>query len=370
MEIVRLKNVEDVDPGTWNDLLQHNETNEVFLTYQWVTCWWNYVRKNNKLLVLMAKEGGACVGIAPLMLTPRRVGPVTYTAVEFLGTGESDYTDFIIKPERKSDVLRAFIAFIDSVRDEWDVISLQNIPETSKTVPELRSLLKDSKYGLRALPDVICPALIISADEEFARACTNKKSLRRHYNYFNRKGLLTFSTIDSLEEVTEFLPEFFQQHMDRRAIAGGVSKFRDKQIREFYQCLANKLLAQDWLRFSVVKFDEIPIAFHFGFEYFGKFVWYKPTFNTDYLKKSPGEVLIKFLLEDAIAKNLDEFDFTIGNEAFKQRFANVERVNHGVEAVKNRHLFLLLNFTDWFKAFAKRHMPGPYSFLKKRLGPR
>ena len=370
MEIIRLKNVEDVNPGTWNDLLQHNETNEVFLTHQWAACWWSNVRKNRTLLLLMAKEGGECVGIAPLMLTPRRVGPVTFTAVEFLGTGESDYTDFIVRPERKSDVLKAFVAFIESVRDEWDAISLRNIPEKSKTVPELRSLLKDSKYRLRTLPDVICPALIISADEEIARAYTNKKSLRRHFNYFNRNGLLTFSTIASAEEVAELLPEFFQQHIERRAIVGGVSKFRDKEIKEFYKCLVSKLLAQDWLRFSVVKFDEIPIAFHFGFEYFGKFVWYKPTFNIDYLKKSPGEVLIKFLLEDAIAKNLDEFDFTIGNEAFKRRFANVERVNVGVEAVKNRHLFLFLNFTDWFKKFAKRHMSGPYSLLKKWLGPR
>ena len=370
MEIVRISEVEDVDPGAWNVLLGASEVNEIFLTYQWVKCWWRNAPKDRKLLLLKANDGGNCVGIAPLMLTPRRVGPVSFTAVEFLGTGESDYVDFIAGAARKQEVLAAVMEYLDGIRDEWDVIALQNVPDGSSTVAAVQGIAGAANFGVRNVPDVVCPTLIMSGNEEFARACANKKSLRRHYNYFMRNGDLAFRTVESKDEILGYLPDFFQQLVDRRALAGDQSKLQRSRIRDFYECLVDDLLSNGWLRFGVVTFNEVPIAFHFGFEYSGKFVWYKPTFNVEYLKKSPGEVLIKFLLEDAIERQLDEFDFTIGNEAFKQRFANLERINRGIEVVRSKPLFLFLNVTDWLQRFAKQYLPGPYALVKKLLGPR
>jgi len=78
----------------------------------------------------------------------------------------------------------------------------------------------------------------------------------------------------------------------------------------------------------VVLFNGAPLAFHFGFEYRRRFIWYKPTFDVQFASRSPGEVLIKFLLEDAIEKKLEEFDFTVGSESFKYRFANRIRFNN------------------------------------------
>jgi CelD/BcsL family acetyltransferase involved in cellulose biosynthesis len=85
----------------------------------------------------------------------------------------------------------------------------------------------------------------------------------------------------------------------------------------------------------VVLFNGAPLAFHFGFEYRRGFIWYKPTFDIQFASRSPGEVLIKFLLEDAIKKNLEEFDFTVGSESFKYRFANRIRSNSRVIAFRS-----------------------------------
>jgi hypothetical protein len=37
--------------------------------------------------------------------------------------------------------------------------------------------------------------------------------------------------------------------------------------------------------------------------------------------------LLKFLLDDAIGRGLEEFDFTVGSEPFKYRFSNRTRSN-------------------------------------------
>jgi hypothetical protein len=86
-------------------------------------------------------------------------------------------------------------------------------------------------------------------------------------------------------------------------------------------------LPRGWLSFSVVELDGEPLAFHFGFVYRGRLVWYKPSYNVSFAKYSPGLLLIRFLAEYALAEGIDELDFTIGNEAFKQRFTNAERIN-------------------------------------------
>jgi CelD/BcsL family acetyltransferase involved in cellulose biosynthesis len=52
-------------------------------------------------------------------------------------------------------------------------------------------------------------------------------------------------------------------------------------------------------------------------------------------------VLIKHLLEDALARGVDEFDFTIGDEAFKYHFANRVRRTEIIRVFRRAHLYHL-----------------------------
>jgi CelD/BcsL family acetyltransferase involved in cellulose biosynthesis len=162
------------------------------------------------------------------------------------------------------------------------------------------------------------------------REVLNKASLKRHFKHFAKRGRVEFAQLSSEAEVAPLLDAFFRQHVGRRELAGGASQFLDPRQQRFYRELARRLGAKGWLRFGVVRFEGEPIAFHFGFEYASRFIWYKPAFSARHAKHSPGEVLLKFLFEDAIARGLAEFDFTVGNEAFKYRFANRVRENHRI----------------------------------------
>ena len=53
----------------------------------------------------------------------------------------------------------------------------------------------------------------------------------------------------------------------------------------------------------------------------GIFLWYKPSFAVDLAQRSPGEVLLRRLLLQAMEENARMFDFGLGDEAFKSRFA-------------------------------------------------
>ena len=70
-----------------------------------------------------------------------------------------------------------------------------------------------------------------------------------------------------------------------------------------------------------VEWNGQPLAFHFGMNYRGSYLWYKPSFAIELARHSPGEVLLRQLLLTAIEENARVFDFGIGDEAFKYRFA-------------------------------------------------
>ena len=100
------------------------------------------------------------------------------------------------------------------------------------------------------------------------------------------------------------------------------SLFLDTQQRGFYERLVDVGCEEGWLRFTVVEWNGAPIAFHLGFSFRDRYLWYKPSFDVSKAKWSPGEVLLRHLLLAAIDEGIRIFDFGIGEEPFKARFSN------------------------------------------------
>ncbi|HEX5506080.1 MAG TPA: GNAT family N-acetyltransferase [Thermomicrobiales bacterium] len=316
----------------WNALVRHAETSTIFQTFEWLSSWCETLGAGRRLLVLLAWAGGELVGVAPLVRAGRRT-------VEFIGAGVSDYADFIVPPHA-DDVRRALGDRLLALRGEWDRLELANVPEGSATPEYLEARCRER--GLRVDRRVLydCPTYRFgdaAADQQLVR----KKSLRRHVNYFQRTGRLECAHCETIEEVRGYLDQFFDQHARRRALTDAPSAFLDERQRDFFRRAAEALLPAGWLRFAVVRFDDAPLAFHFGFEYGGRFIWYKPSFDPSYASHSPGEVLLKYLFDDALARGVAEFDFTIGEEAFKYRFANHVRRNEVVRVYRRAPAYFL-----------------------------
>jgi hypothetical protein len=154
-------------------------------------------------------------------------------------------------------------------------------------------------------------------------------------------------------------------------MAGDRSLFDDPRHRRFYERMSKELLDSGWLRFTMLRWQGENLAFHLGFLFNRIFTWYKPTFNVDFARYSPGEVLLKKLLEDCIEEDVREFDFTVGNESFKDRFANVKRHNWRLDIIQNRRQSLMQNTQRRLHRHVKENHPALFARLKhvaQRLG--
>jgi CelD/BcsL family acetyltransferase involved in cellulose biosynthesis len=103
------------------------------------------------------------------------------------------------------------------------------------------------------------------------------------------------------------------------------SPFIEPRESDFIRDVVHTVAPTGRLVFSAVIFNGMPIAFHLGFHDRDRFLWYLPTFDIAHIKHSPGEVLLKSLLEYAIDRNVREFDFGLGEEPYKYRFSNHAR---------------------------------------------
>jgi CelD/BcsL family acetyltransferase involved in cellulose biosynthesis len=321
----------------WERLVERLPGATVFQTFQWHACWWRAFGGPHRLCVIACVRGDRLLGIAPLMVRNSAFGrPVE---ICFIGSMNyaSDYADLLVDPtfpEALAHLLDEALRQLGPAHR----IRLSQFPAHSKNADLIRTYLREVGAHFTEEPGLKAPARILG-DAVADRRAVNKASLRRAHNALRQSGDLRYQRCVGEDEILQFMDTFFEQHVARRAQTRWPSQFLDPDQRNFFRDLVKELRPRGWLRFDVLLLDGRAIAFHFGFEFRGRVFWYKPAFCTREAKRSPGSVLLKFMLEDAIDRKFEEFDFTAGDEAFKYRFANLERHNLSFTVFQTRVRF-------------------------------
>jgi CelD/BcsL family acetyltransferase involved in cellulose biosynthesis len=300
----------------WEQLSQSSGS-EVFQKFAWTRAFWRTWRSRFSLCSLLIHDSATIHGILPVASDGKEI--------RFLAEG--DYNDLICEEQSAPSVLATAIRALLKIPGVPASCILRNLSVDSRIVRHLRSLPKEFQKKVILSFAYPCPSIVTDGDPRIFAKAALKESLRRHENKLRREGQVTFRHIESRREIHEYLPGFFEQQIARRALLGQNSHFQDPAERAFYGALVDELDPRSDLRFSVLELDERPVAYHFGFQARGKLIWYQSSFDVDLWHCSPGEVLIRKLLEYADERGLREFDLTVGGELYKSRFANVIRNN-------------------------------------------
>ena len=296
----------------WECLLHAGETNTVFLSWEWQRVWWETFGRG-ALLLIVAEQEGEPVALAPL-----------YTdegMIYFVGSGfESYHLDFI-GHTNDPDVLDALLETAREATSNFVGYEFYFVADSTPTRARLEAAA--TRLGLECCEqwEVSAMTMDLSGQPDVARAATKKKSLVRHENYFRREGTLVVQHSRQAAEVLPQLEEFFAQHIVRWAETDSPSLFSDSAARAFYERWTQVASERGWLRFTRIEWNGKPIAFHFGFNYQDRFIWYKPSFDIELARHSPGEVLLRQTLLAAIDEGASLFDFGTGDDEYKYRFA-------------------------------------------------
>jgi CelD/BcsL family acetyltransferase involved in cellulose biosynthesis/GNAT superfamily N-acetyltransferase len=333
----------------WNKLLEKNESKNIFLTFEWLYCWWKIYGRDKELYLLAVREGPEIVGLAPLMRSTIRKLGRKRKIIQFIGTPNVDYCDFI--GADKELIVRQIVGYLKDHKSEWDVVELSQISDRSGTLPVIEKILNESGRPHLKKEIETCYGYIYNGlDDERANFSYHRgATLKKAVNRFNREGGLRLERITDPAEIERTLPQFFKLHINRWRETGSPSKFLQEENRRFFIELVRTLGPLGEVCFFVLKSGELPVAMVFNFEY-GKVInHYTIAINVYFRDRSPGILLLLQQSEYLIRRGYD-LDFSRGAHQYKTLLTNREYINYQVAVFKNNRARLQRKLYDRLKA--------------------
>lgn len=300
----------------WDDLLARSRHDTLFLRSPFLRAVQrSFVQQFPVTTIRAVDSKGTLVGGAFFVIRGK--------SAELLGSGPADYLDIPIDATLPSELIaalqRKLIEELFHHHPSITSIDLCHLIEGRQTPANLILLNGLHLTKLRTMP---APRIGRAGILELV----GRASLRRPDNRLARMGHVSCQHYCSADEILPRLEPFFDQHVARWKGTASPSLFEDPVQRDFYRTLTSELSETGWLRYTEIRLDDVLAAAHFGFSMNGSFIWYKPSYSPDIADLSPGVVLIRRLLLLALEEGANEFDFTIGDEDFKRRYATEERI--------------------------------------------
>jgi len=357
LDIVEVRSVDALGPlkQEWDELLERSERATIYQTWEWNEAWWRAFRKNKRLRLLLARENGTLIGIAPLYVSLHLGTPLRRLA--FIGTGAADYMDVIASDCRASEVCDAFVRYLTASRG-YDLGDLQQLRPDS-CLRELTAERARNTPTELLVPQEPCPYVALPADwDEYTKRLGKK--MRTNISYYERLIARTFEGAETKlagsDELASGMSALFDLHQKRwnaRLLPGVLG---GKKVQAFHRTVAERFHARGWLRLHMTRVNNQTVAALYCFKFRNSYAYYLGGFAPELAKYSLGTVLTAHAMRQAISEGCTEFDFLRGNEPYKYRWLPEERINHRLLLARphsiRSHALLRLNR---FERFVEHH---------------
>lgn len=296
----------------WSALIEHGECSHVFFHPAMVKAWLETYQplRNIEPFIIRATDGDN-VALMPMVLWHKNWKNAFQKAIVPVGYSDFDYHDplFLHRPSEQSlaEYWKGLIKFI-AANFRYDTFSTDGITDSLTT------------SNLNWRQGEICPLLnltdIHSEEELMSFFKTSLRGdIRRQMRRLEEIGSLKLTEYRSFDEIPpETFAKFMEQHTLRWPGAYKAPHFHENLLRHG--------LDAGVAHFSVLSAGEHEIAWHLGFTHRGRFYYYMPAGNRDFLKHSPTKIHLFFLVRRAVEMGYAVYDHLRGEETYKSGWSN------------------------------------------------
>ena len=306
-----------------------------FVTPEWFRCWWrHYGGEATPFVTVDRGEGNGVRGLMPLLL-PASGRP---RVCRLAGANLGDHFHPVALPEDEVGVATAAGEALADAEAPWSVIGLDHV-ELER--PWLTALTDAT--GVRTSSFVRAPAplpridLTQHADWDAylgSRSSNLRQQVRRFERRLAKDHEVNLRRTETPEQLSADLDVLFDLH-DRRF--EGQTSLSSETARAFHAEFAAAALERGWLRLWLLEVDGEPIAAWYGWRLGGRYAYYNSGFDPERSDLRPGLILIAGIIRAALEEGADEFDFLLGDESYKFRFAEDSRTVHNVTVARSWH---------------------------------
>jgi CelD/BcsL family acetyltransferase involved in cellulose biosynthesis len=314
----------------WDQLFARAPAALPFNSWVWLSTWWDHCcGPGQQLWILVVREQGQVVGIAPFFLHRQGSVPLQLRALDHLGLdhrGRGSLTErcaILAAPGRRAAVLAAIAGhLLRRDRAIWDHLKVEGIHPGD--VPA--SLAAGLRHTYRSATDVIAlPASWGTFEAGLP------KSMRDNVRYYPRLlarhgHAARARVLTTPDEVSAALSLFLRLHRARAQMLNSAPPHPDyfdtPQKVAFLVKVAPLLAAAGLLRLTILDVDGVPVAAYLLLEAAGTLYPYYSGFDPAWGRYSVMMQAEAASLRDAIERGVRRVDF-LGDAPFKRRWGAV-----------------------------------------------
>ncbi len=357
----------------WANLHDACPDSTPFNSWEWLFSWWQTYGTAKQLCLVTCRLDGRLVGIAPLHLARERVAVgVSVCVMRMIGDGsaDSDYLDFVIRPDVRSNVA--------SVLCEWmvsdsrpDVLEFRELPQRSLLPPTFRRLAERRKLSLRVEHGLCGVVNLPKTFDEFlqSRQSRFRTKLRALLKKLDN-GSFHVETQVAPRALRRRLRSLFALHQARWLGAGAQGVFSHRAKRDFYAHFVPRFARRGWLRLYSLRSGNSYLAHQLCFGLRGVTYLLQEGFDTSDRSASYGQMLRAAVMRHLIERGESRYDFLGGMAKHKQDWGAAEgKVAHLVVAQPRWRAWLYFQLPLWREQAAyivKRWLPAPVVGILRR----
>lgn len=299
----------------WDELLTDSAANQIFLTSEWQSTWWEAYQPGQLWVLVVHDEGGRWMGLAPWFIDTSPDGRRTMHTVGCVDV--TDYLDVVARRGRETEVFEAIAGWVATHTDAFDEILLCNIPETSLALRGMSDAVEARGLASTVRLQEVCP--IVTLPDTFASYLDglnkkNRHELRRKLRRAADEAswYIVGPEHDLDEELAHFMTLMAASSEQKAAF------LRDARNRRFFELMAPLMAERGWLQLAFLTVRGERAAAYLNFTYDRRVLVYNSGLAPlAYGHLSPGIVLLSRLIEHAIEQGYHTFDFLRGDEPYK-----------------------------------------------------
>lgn len=220
----------------WCELLTYSDSDNLFLTWKWMSLWWELWKKpESRLFIVTVYSGTRLVGLAPFYIEPTTYlrGLLKLNRLQFLGgrwnglTGmRGEYMDIIVHREFQGEAVAAILQAI-SKDQSWTEICLADLNTDSTNYHAIHDWLLHQKFHGRTEAEGDTYRINCQGSFDDYLSALGKNSRLKLYNrrkLLEQKGVVEIKNYDTcqsdeLNELFEVMNAFHQNRWNGVAIS-------------------------------------------------------------------------------------------------------------------------------------------------------
>jgi CelD/BcsL family acetyltransferase involved in cellulose biosynthesis len=314
----------------WDALAAESGLDHPFLTHDWVSAWWEAFGAGRELQILVVRDAGRAVAIAPLMRGRTRFCGLPLTSLETIGNDHTPRNGFLVLPGR-DDAWQALWETLSRRGRGFALLLLRQLPAESPTLLAMKRLGAGSGWLEGRWPSLESPWLGPGGVEFNAYLNTLSSKYRAYLRNKERRaeklGGAELETINAEDGLESALADGVRIEGSGWKGKEGTAIGSEAGTLQFYSLLARRAARRGWLRMHFLRIGERRVAFDYTLRYANRAYMLKAGYDSEYASISPSSLLVRAVLERAFSDKVEEFDFLGGLDGWKTCWTKTSRAH-------------------------------------------